>query len=105
MQLIKLRHGSLNQGSQRDGLIRAHRNVAYPELNRIKEWMRPDVPPDLLCIIDAVGLDQQLNEVFVLAPARKIIRNIRPRKLVKNLASVRLQSGIHPQPEPRNNQK
>src|ERR1700683_1158418 len=101
MQLIELRHRSLNQRGQRNRLIRAHGNVAHPELNRIKKRMRPDVPPDLLRIIDAVGLDQQLDEVFILAPAGKVIRNVGPGKLVKYLAPVSLQPCIHPQPEGR----
>ena len=68
---------------------------------RVEEWMRPNVPPDLLRVVDAVGLDQQLDEIFVLAPAGKIIRNIGARKFVEHLAAVGLQPGIHAQPERR----
>src|SRR5260370_32205038 len=101
MQLIKLRYRGLNEGPQRDGLIGAHRNVAHPEFDRVKERMRPNVPPDLLRVIDAVGLNQELDEVLVLAPTGKIIRNVGSRKLVKHLATVRLEASIHPQPERR----
>ena len=45
----------------------AHRDVADAELERLEERMRPDVPPDLLGVVDAVGPDQQVDELFVLA--------------------------------------
>ena len=101
MQLVQLRHGGLDQSGQRNGLVGPHGNIADPELDRIKERMRPDIPPDLLRVIDAVGLDQQLDEIFVFSPAGEVIRNIGARKFVEHLAAVGLQSRIHSQPERR----
>ena len=101
MQLVKLRHGRLDQRGDRDGLVRAHRNIADAELDGVEEWMRPDVPPDLLRVIDAVGLDQQLDEVLVLAPARKIVGDVGARELVEHLAAIGLQPGVHAEPERR----
>ena len=63
--------------------------------------MRTDVPPDFLRVVDAIGLDQQLDEIFVFAPAGEIVRNVGARKFVEHLAAIGFQSGIHPQPERR----
>ena len=99
VQLVQLGDGGLNQRRQRDGLVHPHGNVAHPEFQRVEEWMRPNVPPDFLGVVDAVGLDQQLDEIFVLAPAGKVIRNIGARKLVEHFAAIRFQPRVHPQPE------
>src|SRR5207253_5490062 len=76
-----------------------HRYIADAELQRAKKRMRPDVPPNLLCVIDAIGLNQQVHEILELRPARISIRNIRARKLVEYLASVGFQASLHSLPE------
>ena len=63
--------------------------------------MRPDIPPDLLRVVDAVGLDQQVDEVFELAVARKAVRDIRARKLIEDLRAIALEPRLHPAPERR----
>src|SRR5258708_26407153 len=95
IQFVELGHGRLNQSRQRDRLLNSHGDVAHPELEGIEEWMRPNVPPDLLGVIDTVRLDQQLHKVLVLAPTREIIRHVRSRELVKYFATVGLQARIH----------
>ena len=88
MKLVQLGDRGLDERGQRNGFIHPHRNIANPEFQGAEEWVRPDIPPDFLRIIDAVGLDQQLDEVVVLAPTGKVIGNIRARKLVKNFATI-----------------
>ena len=53
--------------------------------------MRADVPPDLLGVVDAVGLDQQVDEVLELAPTGvERVGDVGARELVEDLAAVRL---------------
>src|SRR5258708_35373294 len=101
IQFVEFGHGRLNQSRQRNRLLNSHRHVAYPELEGIEEWMRSNVPPDLLRVINAVRLDQQLDEVLVLAPAREIIGDVRAWEFVEYFAAVGFQPRIHPQPERR----
>ena len=63
--------------------------------------MRPDIPPDLLGVVDAVGLYQQIHEALVLAPAREVIRNVGAREFVEHLAAIGFEAGVHAQPERR----
>src|SRR5436305_11655755 len=88
IELVQLGYGRLNQGSQCYRLVGAHGNVAYPEFEGVEERVRANVPPDLLGVVDAVGLNQQLDEVFVLAPTGEIIGNISAGKFVEHLAAV-----------------
>lgn len=62
--------------------------MSHTEFEGAEERVRADVPPDFLGVIDAIGLDQQLDEVLVLAPAGEIIGNIGAGKFVKDLAAV-----------------
>src|SRR4029077_7425934 len=69
VQPIQFRRRRLNQRRQRNRLLDAHRNIANSKLERVKEWMRPDVPPDFFRVIDAVSLDQKLDVAVILSPA------------------------------------
>ena len=74
MQLIEFGDSGLDQRGDRDGLVGAHRHVADAELQRGKVRVRADIPPDFLGVVDAVGLDQQLDEALEFAPTREVIR-------------------------------
>src|SRR5580704_10929107 len=63
--------------------------------------VRPDVPPDLLGVVDALGLHQQIHEALVFTPAWKIVRNVGARKFVEYFAAIRFQARVHAQPERR----
>jgi hypothetical protein len=63
--------------------------------------MRPDIPPDFLGVIDAIGLDQQVDEALVFAVTRKVIRDIRAGELIEDFAAVGFEPGIHAAPERR----
>ena len=63
--------------------------------------MRPHVPPDLLGVVDAVGLDQQVDEALVVGPAREGVGDVGARKLVEHLAAIRLEPGVEADPERR----
>src|SRR6185369_16605780 len=60
-----------------------------------------DVPPDLLGVVDAIRLDQQVDVILEFRPALINVGDVGARKLIEHLAAVRPQPGIHAQPEGR----
>src|SRR6185295_20157892 len=62
-QLEELHADRLDERRDRHGLVHPHGNVADAELDRVEEGVRPQVPPDLLAVVDAVGLDEDPYEV------------------------------------------
>src|SRR5215469_13048075 len=101
MQFPQHRSRRLDQRRNGKCLVQPHRNVAYPYFQSLEEWMWPDVPPDFLAVIDAVRLDQQIDERFVIRPVREHVRDARTREALKDLRAVRLEASFHPQPERR----
>src|SRR5579859_4621388 len=63
--------------------------------------MRPDVPPDLLGVVDAVGADQQTDVAFEFRVTRESVRNPRAGEVLKYLGAVAFVAGIDPEPEGR----
>src|SRR5215470_12989792 len=63
--------------------------------------MGPDVPPDLLRVVDASGLDQERDIVLVVGPRAKVIRNVGAWKLLEYLRAIAFQSGFGAHPEGR----
>ena len=63
--------------------------------------MRPDVPPDLLARCRCSWSDEQVDEALEVGPRRERVGDVRARKAVEHLAPVRLQAGVHADPERR----
>src|SRR5271163_4812659 len=101
MQLIYLRRRRLDEGGNGQRLLRAHGQVANPHLDGVEEGMRADVPPDLLGVVEAIGLDEHVNEVFEVAVAGEGVRNIGARELVEDLGAVAFESGVITAPKGR----
>src|ERR1700730_2896655 len=96
VEFVQLGDCGLDQRRQRNGFVHPHGDVADPELESIEEWMGANVPPDFFGVVDALGLDQQLDEILVFPPAGKIVWNISAREFIKNLAAVRFQPRVNP---------
>jgi hypothetical protein len=64
----------LHQRGERDGILNARLRIANSEFDRVEKRMQPDVPPDLLRIVDAIRGDKELEIIFVLAEAFERIR-------------------------------
>ena len=62
-QPVQLDDDRLGQRRQRDRRARRRRHVADAELERAEGRVRPQVPPDLLAVVDAVQLDQHVDVV------------------------------------------
>ena len=101
MQLVELDRHGLEERGEGDRLLDPHRHVADAELEGVEERVRADVPPDLLAVVDAVGLDQQLDVVVVLGEAAEVVRDAGAREAVEDHAAVRLEAGVAALPEGR----
>ncbi len=101
MELVELRDNRLEEGGDRHHLFDFRWQVANAELERRKKRMRPHVPPDLLRVVDAARLDEQVDVRVELTDRTEVVRNISPRKLLEDLAAITLQSGVPPDPERR----
>src|SRR5687767_284610 len=77
-ELVQLHDDRLRKGRDRNRRPRRSRNVADSELQGAERWMRPDVPPDLLGVVEAVQLHEQIDVLVIFAPRLESIRDPRP---------------------------
>src|SRR5271166_954676 len=101
MQLPQHGSSGLNQRGDCQRLVQPHGKIAHSHFDCLEEWMRPDVPPYLLTIVDAVRLHQQIDERFVVGPVGEHIRYPSPREAFEHLTAIRFESGLHAHPERR----
>src|SRR5204863_5464795 len=73
VELPQLDGDGLKQRGEADGLVDAHRHVAHTELESREERVGTHVPPDLLRIVDAVGLHQRADVLVELAGAAEVV--------------------------------
>src|SRR6185369_16209943 len=100
-QLIQLRDNRLKQSRNRERVVDARRNITNTKLECRKVWMRPNVPPDLLAVVDTFGLDQQIDVALEPAVRIEVIRNIGTRKLFEDFCAIRLETRVVAHPERR----
>src|SRR4051812_37656433 len=65
---IQLDDDRLRERGDGDRRARGGRHVADTELERPESRLRPQIPPDLLAVVDAVQLDELLDVLLVFAP-------------------------------------
>src|ERR1700754_3435426 len=99
MQAVKLSCGGLNERGNGQRLFGTHGKIADAHLYRVEKGMWTDIPPYLLGVIEAVRLNEQVDEAFELGKAVEAVRNIRARKLIKNFCAIALQASLHAPPE------
>jgi hypothetical protein len=63
--------------------------------------MRADVPPDLLGVVDAVGLDEQVDVVLELGVAGEGVGDVGAGEVFEDLGAVALVAGVDAEPEGR----
>src|SRR5712692_2520325 len=63
--------------------------------------MRANVPPDFLAAVDAVELDEEVEEIFVGAPGFELLRNASAREAAKDGGAEGFQAGVAAHPERR----
>ena len=63
--------------------------------------MRADVPPDLLRLVDAAGLEQETHIVVELRIRTEVIRDVGSRELLEYLRAIAFQSGLGAHPKRR----
>src|SRR5262245_28661231 len=98
-QLVELDADRLDERRDRDRLVGAHRDVADAELDRLEEGVRPHVPPDLLAVVDAFCLDQEVHERVELLRRLEGLGDGRARKAVEHFRAEALQPAVPSEPE------
>src|SRR5262249_34101803 len=88
-QLLQLGDDRLHKCRQRYGVIDARLRIANPKLNGVEKRMQPNVPPNLLCVIDAVRGDEQVQKILIFAEAFKRVGNACARKALKDHVAIR----------------
>ena len=79
----------------------AEGNVADADLDGVEEGMGADVPPDFFCVIDRVGLDEEVDVAFKLGVAGEAVREVGAGEVFEDLGAVALVAGLHAEPEGR----
>src|SRR4030095_11883622 len=87
-QFRQLGDNRLKQGGDRDGVINARGNIADSKLQWWGERMRPAVPPDLLPVVNATCLDQQLDVTLKARIRVEMVGDVSARKLLKDFGTV-----------------
>src|ERR1044071_3258608 len=100
-QLIQLRDNRLKQRRNRERVVDARRNITNTKFKCREIWMRSNVPPDLLSVIDTFGLDQQIDVALERAVRIEVIRNIGTRKLFEDFCAIGFETGVVAHPERR----
>ncbi len=93
--------GGLDERGDGDGLLGAKGDVADADLDRVEERVGADVPPDFFCVVDGVGLDEQVDVAFELGVAGEAVGEVGARKVFEDLGAVALVAGLHAEPEGR----
>ena len=91
----------LDQCGDGDGLLGPEGDVADADLYCVEEGVGADVPPDLLGVVDAVGLDEQADIAFELRVAGEAVGQVGAGKVLEDLGAIALVAGVHAQPEGR----
>ena len=68
------------RSGQRDTLIHAGGDIANAEFERAKLRVRTHIPPDLLAIVDAAGLHQQVDVLVEFAGRIVMVRDTGARE-------------------------
>ena len=97
----ELAGGGLDERGDGDGLVGAQRDVADADFDGVEEGMRADVPPDFFGVVDAVGLDEQVDVAFELGVAGEAVGKVGAGEVFEDLGAVALVAGLHAEPEGR----
>src|SRR5687768_6441698 len=95
----QLRADRLRERRDAERLLDLCRRVAHAELDRRVERVRPQVPPDLLAIVDALRAHEQLDVVLVLVPRGELGRDPGAREALPDDLAVRLEARAAREPE------
>src|SRR5207244_8888962 len=84
-QFVEFGDDGLEERSDSDCVVNARGNVADAKLERGKERMRPGITPNLFAVVDAAGLDQQIDVSLKPGIGIEVIGNVSALKLIKDI--------------------
>ena len=88
LQFVQPHDDGLDDRRHRDRVVDARLRIADSHFERVEERMEPDVPPDLLRVIDAVGADEELQVILVFGEAFEGIGNAGARETLEHFQAV-----------------
>src|SRR5437762_111820 len=80
----------LDERRDAERLLDPRRGVAHAELDRRVERVRPQVPPDLLSVVDALRADHELDVVLELVVRGEVRRDAGAREPLPDDLPIRL---------------
>src|SRR5262249_26238003 len=84
-----------------DAVVKAGADIGDPHLQRRETLARADVPPELRCVLDEPGLDEDADMAAILAPALEALGDAGPRQPVEDADAVEHEAGVLAAPEGR----
>src|SRR6202008_964360 len=87
------------------GFLDSRRNVEHAEFQCAERGVRPDIPPNLLAVVDGVQLYEKVYEIVVRAPGFELLRYAGPREAAKHRRAERFQSRVSAHPKRRTGRK
>src|SRR5262245_45841457 len=98
-QAKELDDDGLRERGDGDRGARSGRHIADAEFQRAEHRMRAQIPPDLLAVVDAVQLDEELDVLLVLGPRVEMIRDPGSREPPEHRRAEGFEARIAPNPE------
>ena len=99
VEVPELAGGGLDEGGDGDGLGCGEGNVADANLDGVEERMRADVPPDFFGVVDAVGLDEEVDVLLELGVAGEAVGEVGAGEVFEDFGAVAFVAGLHAEPE------
>ncbi len=101
VEAMKLDDDGLAESGDGDGFIHFCANVEQAELKSAEGRVGTDVPPDFFAVIDAIELDEEVDEIFVRAPGFELFGNAGARKTAEDGGAEGFEARVPAHPEGR----
>src|SRR6266481_712541 len=101
VQAMELDDDGLGERGDGHGFFHLRGDVAHAEFEGAERRMRAHVPPDFLTAVDAIELDEQVEEILVGAPGLKFLGHAGTREATEYRGAKRFQTGVAAHPERR----
>ena len=99
MEAPELAGGGLDERGDGDGLVGAEWDVADADFDGVEEGVGADVPPDFFGVVDAVGLDEEVDVVFELGVAGEAVGEVGAGEVFEDFCAIAFVAGLHAEPE------
>ena len=99
VKAVELHDDGLRESGDRDSFFDFGGDVEHTEFESAEHGVRADVPPDFFAVVDAIQLDEEIDEIFVGAPRLELLGNAGAREAAEDRGAEGFQTGIAAHPE------